>query len=408
MKERLRHHARLIRGNVTTDGGFQVALESMVGGVGRLDESAQIEYKSGVPFTPGDVLFGKLRPYLAKVWLADRAGVAIGDIHVYRPREGVFPAFLKYVILDSEFIRRVDATAYGAKMPRADWEAIREIEVHFPPLDQQRAIADFLDRETAQIDAMIEAQQVLVSHLQQRRERTISEAVSFGLDGAPLVSSGIPWLGDCPAHWEVLPFKQVGRATIGLTYAPEDIVDDPADGSLVLRAGNIQAGRLDFEDSLYVSTSVPPSKRCRESDLLICSRNGSARLIGKSALIDGPAVGQTWGAFMTVFRSPVNDYLYWIMNSSLFTRQLGLFATSTINQLTTGMLHNMRFALPPRAEQIRIMERITSDVGQVDRVLHEATRTVDLLRKRREALITAAVTGRIDPTTGIERVEEAS
>lgn len=408
MKERFRNHVQLISGNAPINGDFQVALECMVGGTGGLALDSATEYESGTPFEAGDVLFGKLRPYLAKVWLADRPGYAVGDIHVYRPRLGVVPNFLKYVVLDREFIRRVDSETYGAKMPRADWGDIRETEVQFPSGHEQQAIADFLDRETAQIDAMIEAQEGLVKALTARRALSITNAVSFGLDSAELQDTGIPWLGQAPAHWEVRPLKHLGRAIIGLTYVPENVVDECDDSTLVLRAGNIQGGRLDYGDCVFVDAAIPPIKRLRDRDLLICSRNGSPRLIGKSALIHGRSVGQTWGAFMTVFRSPVNDYLYWVLNSALFERQLGLFATSTINQLTTGMLHNMRIAVPPRDEQVRIIAHTETAVAKIDDVLREAERTVSLLRERREALITAAVTGRMDPATGIERIDRTT
>ena len=122
MKERFRNHVRLVSGSALINGDCQVALESMIGGTGDLDWDSPTEYEIGTPFEAGDVLFGKLRPYLAKVWLADRPGYAVGDIHVYRPRLGVVPNFLKYVVLDREFIRRVDSQTYGAKMAlRGSW-----------------------------------------------------------------------------------------------------------------------------------------------------------------------------------------------------------------------------------------------------------------------------------------------
>lgn len=361
--------------------------------------------------TPGDTIVSTVRTYLravAQVVDGEDDQVFSTGFAVIHPRSGsVDPRFLSYYLQSTPFVERVVADSVGVSYPAINPSQIGAYDLRLPGVPVQRAIADFLDRETAQIDAMIEAQRGLVSLLNERRRQTITQAVTSGLDGSPLRPSDVDWIGPIPIHWEVKAWKQVGRAIIGLTYAPEDVVEE-GEGALVLRAGNIQNGMLDYEDCVYVDVRVPVAKRCRDGDLLICSRNGSARLIGKSALVTGDAVGETWGAFMSVFRSDVNDYLYWVMQSDLLSRQLGLFSTSTINQLTTGMLHNMRVPLPPREEQVRIIEYLRLTLSHVESLVAEAERTVTLLRERREALITAAVTGRIDPTTGIERVEEAS
>ncbi len=213
---------------------------------------------------------------------------------------------------------------------------------------------------------------------------------------APLRSSGVEWLGQVPAHWDVLPVKRLGRATIGLTYSPEEIVNDSSLGTLVLRAGNIQNGRIALNDNVYVSTPIPPSLRLLEDDILICSRNGSASLIGKNALVPAQLAGQTWGAFMTVLRSDVNDYLRWVLSSSIFERQLGLFATSTINQLTSAMLHDMYLPVPPRDEQQRIACHLEDSTGEIDVLIWKMHESIDLTREHRQALITAAVTGELE------------
>lgn len=358
---------------------------------------------------PGDTIVSTVRTYLRAVAEVAESEVpqvfSTGFAVIAGKPETLYPRFLTYFLQSAPFVERVMADSVGVSYPAINASDIAAYDFWAPSVEQQQTIADFLDRETAQIDAMIEAQEELVKALTARRALSITNAVSFGLDSAGLQDTGVPWLGQAPAHWEVRPLKHLGRAIIGLTYAPENIVDERDDSTLVLRAGNIQGGRLDYGDCVFVDAAIPRIKRLRDRDLLICTRNGSARLIGKSALIHGRAVGQTWGAFMAVFRSTVNDYLYWVLNSALFERQLGLFATSTINQLTTEMLHNMRIAVPPRDEQVRIITHIETAVAKVDDVLREAERTVSLLRERREALISAAVTGRIDPTTGIERID---
>jgi len=111
------------------------------------------------------------------------------------------------------------------------------------------------------------------------------------------------WLGEIPAHWKLTKLKYLGEAIIGLTYSPEDVNDTGA-GVLVLRSSNVQAGRIVLTDNVYVSCEIPEKIRVRAGDILICSRNGSRALIGKNALIGTEHAGMSFGAFMTVFRSP--------------------------------------------------------------------------------------------------------
>lgn len=127
-----------------------------------------------------------------------------------------------------------------------------------------------------------------------------------------------------------------------------------------------------------------------------CSRSGSRALIGKNALIDQASAGLTFGAFMTVFRSPHNDYLFYIFNSPLFDYQAGAFSTSTINQLTVETLNGMEVPLPPPPEQEAIVASLRDKTSQLDQLAEATERTIALLKERRAALIAAAVIGQID------------
>ena len=197
----------------------------------------------------------------------------------------------------------------------------------FPPLAEQEAIAAFLDRETAQIDALIARLEELVALLQEKRQALISHAVTKGLDPTvPMKDSGVEWLGEIPAHWEVKRLKYAGEAIVGLTYDPLDIVDE-GEGTLVLRASNVQNGRIVLGDCVFVSSAIPKRLVTRQGDILICSRSGSRSLIGKNARIGTDAAGVTFGVFITVFRSAFGDFLSQVFNSHLFEYQSGEFLT---------------------------------------------------------------------------------
>ena len=152
--------------------------------------------------------------------------------------------------------------------------------------------------------------------------------------------SAIAWLGDVPEHWEVRRLKDIGDSIIGLTYSPEDILDCETGGILVLRSSNIQNGQLSLSDTVYVNKKVNPRQIVRKGDILICSRNGSRALIGKNICIDERTEGQTFGAFMTIYRSRYFKFISKFFNSKIFESQSGLFGSSTINQLTINTLNN--------------------------------------------------------------------
>ena len=299
-----------------------------------------------------------------------------------------------YYALPIFLVKNAAENIYGAKL--LNQELIRSAVLALPCLEEQQTIATFLDRETAKIDALIAEQQRLIDLLKEKRQAVISHAVTKGLNSdAPMKDSGIEWLGEVPEHWEVKRLKHIGNAQIGLTYDPADVVAE-GEGVIVLRSSNVQEGRIVFNDNVYVKKEIPDKLVTIEGDILICSRNGSRALIGKNAMIENDASGLTFGAFMTIFRSGINIYLRWIFNSRLFEFQSGSFLTSTINQLTVGNLYGFDVPLPPPQEQKAIAAFLDHETAKLDALTAEAQTAIGLLQERRTALISAAVTGKID------------
>lgn len=208
--------------------------------------------------------------------------------------------------------------------------------------------------------------------------------------------TGIAWLGSLPDHWEVKRLRHIGKAVIGLTYDPVDVVD-PESGVLVLRSSNVQSGHIDLRDTVFVRGAIPERLRTKIGDILICSRNGSRALIGKNALIDATSSGVTFGAFMTIFRSVYNEFLQYVFRSPLFEFQSGAFLTSTINQLTVDNLKNFEVPLPPIHEQRAIAAFLAGETARLDRLIEKRRRMIALLHEKRASLITHAVTRGLDP-----------
>lgn len=342
----------------------------------------------------GDVVIGMDGDFNSVLW--DRGEAALNQrVCVLRARDGVDSRYLAYAI--PPHLERINDLTWSTTVKHLSAKGVRAIRIPAYSFEQQRAIADYLDRETAQIDAFIAKNEELISLLTERRAASIARAVTRGLDDSvALKDSGVETLGPIPLDWTVNRVRDVGRSIIGLTYSPDDVCGEDHGGTLVLRAGNIQEGLLSLDDCLYVAKPVPDALRLRRDDIVICARNGSAHLIGKNALATDEVVGQTWGAFMAVLRSPFNRYLRWVLNSRIFAASLGAFATSTINQLTSSTLHSLQFAMPPEKERVAIADYLTEVAEESDNAIRAARRAIDLARERRAALISAAVTGKID------------
>ena len=179
--KRLKYSMQLLS-EKTAQKGRPVALENIEGWTGRLIE-AETEFESdGVCFQTADILFGKLRPYLAKVYLAESPGEAVGDFFVLRPKSHIYPPFAQYHLLNSEFIKIVDSSTFGAKMPRVSWDFFSNMLITLPPKNEQQDIVIYLDRQKEIIDLLITKTERSIELLKERRSALITAAVTGQID----------------------------------------------------------------------------------------------------------------------------------------------------------------------------------------------------------------------------------
>jgi type I restriction enzyme S subunit len=164
------------------ESSFPVALENVQSWTGTFVPGEGDFSGEGVAFQAGDILFGKLRPYLAKAFLADKAGEAVGDFHVLRPHAGVFGRWLQYRILSREFIAEINSASFGSKMPRVSWEFMGRMPIPLPPMAEQQAVAHKLNSELAVIDELVVDADKSIALLQERRTALISAAVTGKID----------------------------------------------------------------------------------------------------------------------------------------------------------------------------------------------------------------------------------
>ena len=204
---------------------------------------------------------------------------------------------------------------------------------------------------------------------------------------------------EIPSGWEWCRIRDISQSYIGLTYKPTDVTQT---GTIVLRSSNIQEGQLDLNDIVRVSTPIPDKLWVEENDIVICARNGSKKLVGKSAIVDSIKEPMTFGAFMAICKTPIFRYVYNFLQSELFYAQLrGVSGTTTINQLTQNNFNNFLIPIPPLGEQQRIDERLQIIIPIVNKY-GESQEKQDVLNNSlsnsfRKSILQEAIQGRLVP-----------
>jgi type I restriction enzyme, S subunit len=193
--------------------------------------------------------------------------------------------------------------------------------------------------------------------------------------------------GVIPDDWDEKPLGEIGDSIIGLTYRPSEVRKY---GTLVLRSSNVQNGTLCFDDNVFVDADIPDRIMVRPGDILVCVRNGSRDLIGKSALIDERAIGMTFGAFMAVFRSEHGKLLHHVFQSGIFKKQINQHLGATINQITNKSLNSFKVPLPPTDEE---RTEIANALSDVDALLATLDQVIAKKRDLKQAAMQQLLTG---------------
>lgn len=161
-----------------TKDGHSISLENIESGTGKLIETENTYDGEGISFKENDLLFGKLRPYLAKVYLSALKGRALGDFYVMRANKGTNPNFLKFVLLSDWFIKIVDSSTYGTKMPRASWDFTGGMRIPLPPISEQDCISSYLETKCSEVDTFIGEKQNIIQKLDAYKKSLIFECVT--------------------------------------------------------------------------------------------------------------------------------------------------------------------------------------------------------------------------------------
>ncbi|WP_136707933.1 restriction endonuclease subunit S [Agromyces sp. H66] len=277
----------------------------------------------------------------------------------------------------------------SAAQPGLAAENLAQLRVPVPLIAEQEAIAEFLDRETAEIDAFIADQEELIALLTERRAATISHAVIRGLDpSAQTAPTGVNWLGDIPSHWTVRSAIAIGR-----TFGSEPIAEDElaSEGVIAfLKVSSLSSSSLQLES---IDWYVNDSQRAVTGEFVVFPKRGAAIFGNKVNVATGPAVIDPNLMGWQLFPSNSPRYFAYVLKC---VRLEELADVSTVPQINVKHLRELRLPVPPVDEQVRIAHHIDREVGELDAAIADASEAIALSRERRAALISAAVSGKID------------
>jgi len=364
-------------------------------------------------YASGDVLFGKLRPYLAKIHLADTPGLVSSEALVIRPSRDISSSFLKYYFLSRDFINTVDSSTYGSKMPRASWDYIGNLPLLVPSAQEQQAIVDFLNHKTAQIDALIAKKQSLLDKLAEQRTALISQAVTKGLDPSVATrDSGAAWLDKIPEHWSTSRVKFVAKVGNGSTPS-RDNPDYWFDGDFPwLNSSVVNREVVDSADQFVTGVAL---KECHlpiiEPPAVLVGITGQGKTRGMSSKLTFRATINQHLVYVKPYGDSINvDYLHHIFERAYaYLRNESDAGGSTKGAITCSQIENLAIPLPPVAEQEQIVRFVDGDYSRISRLQKKVKAALQRLQEYRAALITNAVTGKIDvrdfciPTTTEQR-----
>lgn len=343
----------------------------------------------------GDILFSVRAP-VGAINIADQDyGIGRG-LCAISPTPETVQGFLCYVMHVAR--NELFSVATGSTYEAVSVEQIGNASGLLPTLEEQTAIAAFLDRETAKIDALIAEQEKLLTLLAEKRQATISHAVTKGLNqDAPMKDSGVEWLGEVPAHWDVRRVKDVSKLESGHTPSkqfPEywencEIPWVSLNDSKYLAANDFITDTAVKINELGLANS---SARVLPAESVVFTRDAT---IGLAAITTRPmAVSQHLIAWCPTGKV-LPKYLLRVFNAMKSHLDSYTFG-ATIKTIGMGDVKTLTTPVPPIQEQVEIVQVLDTKLCQIDLLSCEATRAIDLLKERRTALISAAVTGKID------------
>ena len=376
------------------DGELYLALEHVEGWTGRFSDAGDgISFSGQVKrFHAEDVLFGKLRPYLAKVTCPKRNGVCVGEFLILRPHDArLSPHYLEQLLRSKPAIDAIDSSTFGAKMPRADWQFIGDLLFPLPPLPEQHAIVRYLDHMDRRIRRYVRAKRKLIAGLEEEKQAVINQAVTRGLDpNVRFKPCVVEWLGDVPEHWRVRRAKFFCR----------EVDERSTTGTEKLMSVSHITGVTPRKKTvtMFLAESNIGYKLCQPGDIVINTMWAYMAALGVAR--QNGLVSPSYGVYRPLNAERLNHgYIDSLLRTEAYRanyliRSTGI--TSSRLRLYPESFLDIPLLSPPSTEQDAIVEHLERTTATTNTAIARARRQIKLLQEYRTRLISDVVTGKLD------------
>lgn len=351
----------------------KIGLENIEGETGHFIPSESKFEGDGVQFSVNNIVYGKLRPYLQKVWLAEFEGNAVGDFFVFSVQKNGVPQYVKWLMLSDGFTKIVDSSTYGAKMPRVASDFILNLPFYLPPITEQTAIAQHLDKKCTEIDELISLQEQMITQLTTYKQAVITETATKGLNpNVKMKPSGMEWIGEIPEHWRICKIQYMANLKSGYNLTTEEISDE---GLYPVYGGNGIRGYYHdfFNEGEYV-------------------------LIGRQGALCGNinySAGKFWATEHAVVCYPKMEYATKWFGELLRSMNLNQYSLASAQPgLAVERIKALSIPLPPSTEQQSIAHYLDQKCQDIDALISLKQEKIEQLKAYKKSVIFEYVTGK--------------
>lgn len=280
-------------------------------------------------------------------------------------------------------------------MPRADWGHIGSIEVVYPDEPEQAQILTTLDRETARIDALIQKKSRFIELLKEKRQALITHAVTKGLDpNAKMKDSGVEWIGQVPEHWDVKPICRV--TSVNDDVLPDSTTDDTPIRYVDISSVGYMEGIKQASDMCFVDAPSRARRKASSGDVIISTVRTYLKAVAAVTDEYADCVFSTGFAVLRA-RHLDRSFLKWMVLNELLIQAIEAHSEGlSYPAINASALVKLKSVIPPPEEQASIAATLDCETARIDALISKAEQSITLLKERRAAFITAAVTGQID------------
>lgn len=282
----------------------------------------------------------------------------------------LLPDYFKYYFQTNRFFENVKNNTQGSVRNSLSFKALSDFDYLLPPIEEQEKIVEILKT----IDSIIEKHESLLEEKNQ-----FIKSLFVEMFGDPIEN---------PKNYKIVKLSDIADYWNGLTYKPTDVNKK---GTIVLRSSNIQNSQLNYQDIVRVNCNIKEKQYVKDNDILMCSRNGSTRLVGKVAVIKDIKEKMTFGAFMMIIRSEYYPYLFSYFQTDAFRNQIKYGATTTINQITGNMLNKIKLPLPDKDD----INQFAEIVKQIDKQKVESEKLITNYKTLKKGLMQQLLTGKV-------------